>query len=97
MEQIKKWIVENPNVYSIAKYILLVAFVLILIQLTRRFLRKKVIDTGVRYKSQKGIEIIGYIILIILTFSYFTGNIKDFTLAIGIFTAGIHLRFKNLF
>ena len=96
MDQIKKWIIENPTVYSVAKYILLVTFVLILIQLIRRFLRRKVTDTSARYKSQKGIEIIGYIVLVFLSFSYFTGNIKDFTLAIGLFTAGIAFTLQEL-
>tara|TARA_R110002126_G_scaffold26030_1_gene88401 strand:+ start:21 stop:926 length:906 start_codon:yes stop_codon:yes gene_type:complete len=96
MEQINKWIIENPTAFSIIKYVLLVAFVLILIQLTRRFLQQKVTDTGARYKSQKGIEIIGYIVLIFLSFSYFTGNIKDFTLAIGLFTAGIAFTLQEL-
>jgi small-conductance mechanosensitive channel len=65
-------------------------------QLVRRILRKQVTDTAARYKSQKGIEIIGYIILIFLSFSYFTGNIKDFTLAIGLFSAGIAFTLQEL-
>ena len=81
---------------ALLKYILLVTFVLILIQLIRRFLRRKVTDTSARYKSQKGIEIIGYIVLVFLSFSYFTGNIKDFTLAIGLFTAGIAFTLQEL-
>lgn len=96
MEQIKNWIIENPTAYSIVKYILLVAFVLILIQLIRRLLRQKVADTSARYKSQKGIEIIGYIVLVLLSFSYFTGSIKDFTLVIGLFTAGIAFTLQEL-
>jgi len=96
MEQIKRWIVDNPTAYSILKYILLVAFVLVLIQLVRRFLRKQIPDSSARYKSQKGIEIVGYVILIILSFSYFTGNIKDFTLVIGLFTAGIAFTLQEL-
>ncbi|SFZ92309.1 Mechanosensitive ion channel [Flaviramulus basaltis] len=96
MEPIKKWLSENPTLYNVFKYILLVAFVLILIQLIRRFLRKQVTDTSLRYKSQKGIEIIGYIVLILLSLSYFTGSIKDFTLAIGLFTAGIAFTLQEL-
>ncbi|MEW4922649.1 mechanosensitive ion channel domain-containing protein [Algibacter sp. 2305UL17-15] len=95
-EQIKNWIVENPTIFSVVKYILLVAFVLILIQLIRRFLKKQVSDTSVRYRSQKGIEIIGYVILILLSLSYFTGNIKGFTLAIGLFSAGIAFTLQEL-
>ncbi|GAA4810155.1 mechanosensitive ion channel family protein [Litoribaculum gwangyangense] len=96
MEQIKHWISQNPTIYSIIKYALLVAFVFFIMQLVRRILRKQVTDTAARYKSQKGIEIIGYIILIFLSFSYFTGNIKDFTLAIGLFSAGIAFTLQEL-
>ena len=96
IEFIKDWIDKNPTIYSIFKYILLATFVLVLIQLTRRFLRNKVADTDARYKSQKGIEIIGYIVLMFLSFSYFTGNIKDFTLIIGLFTAGIAFTLQEL-
>ncbi|CAH8282375.1 mechanosensitive ion channel-like protein [Mariniflexile fucanivorans] len=96
MEAIKQWTIENPTLYSVFKYVLLVAFVLILIQLLRRFLRKHVTDTDARYKSQKGIEIIGYMVLIVLSFSYFTGSIEDFTLAIGLFSAGIAFTLQEL-
>jgi small-conductance mechanosensitive channel len=97
IEFIKEWSSEHPLASSIIKYLLLVALVVILIQLLRRFLRKKIQDTSARYKSQKGIEIIGYILLIILSFSYFTGNIKDFTLAIGLFSAGVAFTLQELF
>jgi small-conductance mechanosensitive channel len=73
-----------------------VVFILAGIQFFRRFLRKNLPDTGTRYRSQKGIEIIGYVLLIVLTLSYFTGNIKDFTLAIGLFTAGITITLQEL-
>jgi len=69
---------------------------MLIIQFVRRFLRKQVADTSIRYKSQKGIEIIGYIILVLLSLSYFTGNIKDFTLAIGLLSAGIALTLQEL-
>lgn len=96
MEQIKHWIAENPTIYGIIKYVFLVVFVLVIMQLVRRILRKQVTDTAARYKSQKGIEIIGYIILVFLSFSYFTGNIKDFTLVIGLFSAGIAFTLQEL-
>ncbi len=49
-----------------------------------------------RYKSQKGIEIIGYLFIIIITISYFTGSINDFGLAIGLLTAGITITLQEL-
>ncbi len=38
----------------------------------------------------------GYILLFFLTASYFTGDIKDFTLAIGLLTAGITITLQEL-
>ncbi|GAL65783.1 mechanosensitive ion channel family protein [Jejuia pallidilutea] len=94
---IREWVAEHPLISSIFKYLLLVAIVLICIQFFRRLLRKNILDTSARYKSQKGIEIIGYIVLIILSALYFTGNIKDFTVAIGLFSAGVAFTLQELF
>lgn len=97
MEEIRQWLTDYPLVSSIIKYVLLVIFILFLIQILRRIIRHRITDTSARYKSQKGVEIIGYFVLIILSFSYFTGNIKDFTLAIGLFSAGIAITLQELF
>ncbi len=96
MNHINNWILENPTLYSIIKYAMIVVFVLLVIQLLRRFLKKNISNSSARYKSQKGIEFIGYVLLVILSFSYFTGNIKDFTLAIGLFSAGIAFTLQEL-
>ena len=96
MEQIKQWTIDNPTLYSVVKYVLLVVFVFVLIQLVRRLLREQVTDSTARYKSQKAIEIVGYVVLIFLTVSYFTGNIRDFTLAIGLFSAGVAITLQEL-
>ncbi|MCH4553882.1 mechanosensitive ion channel family protein [Aestuariibaculum lutulentum] len=96
MEQIKQWTIDKPTLYSVVKYVLLVVFVFVLIQLVRRLLRKQVTDSTARYKSQKAIEIVGYVVLIFLTVSYFTGNIRDFTLAIGLFSAGVAITLQEL-
>ena len=96
MEVLKQWLTDDSMTLSILKYMAWVVFILVGIQFLRRFLRKNLPDTGTRYRSQKGIELFGYVLLIILTLSYFTGNIKDFTLAIGLFTAGITITLQEL-
>ncbi|WP_316932012.1 mechanosensitive ion channel family protein [Bizionia psychrotolerans] len=53
-------------------------------------------DISIRYKSQKAVEILGYILLIVVTISFFTGSIKDFALAIGLLTAGITITLQEL-
>ncbi|MFD2564381.1 mechanosensitive ion channel domain-containing protein [Aquimarina rubra] len=96
IELIREWLLEYPLAISILKYLLWVLCIVFIIQLIRRFLRKNLPDTSTRYKSQKGVEIIGYILLVILSFSYFTGSIKDFTIIIGLFTAGIAFTLQEL-
>ena len=96
MEQIKNWFSDIFSEYSIVKYVFLIVSILLIIQLFRRFLRKNIENTTVRYKTQKGVEIIGYILLVVLSFSFFTGNIKDFTIVIGLFTAGIAFTLQEL-
>ncbi|RPD98748.1 mechanosensitive ion channel family protein [Aureibaculum marinum] len=97
LEAIKNWIEANPSYYIFFKYVVWVLFVVIMIQLIRRLLRRKILDSDARYKSQKAIEIIGYVFLIVLSIAYFTGSIKDFTLAIGLFSAGIAFALQELF
>ncbi|MBT8223604.1 MAG: mechanosensitive ion channel family protein [Eudoraea sp.] len=96
MDFLKQWIEDQPLVVNLIKYLVWVGFVLGMIQFLRRLLKKNLPSTSTRYKSQKGIEVIGYFILIVLTLSYFTGNIKDFTLAIGLLTAGITITLQEL-
>jgi small-conductance mechanosensitive channel len=96
LEYTREWMTEHPLTISIVKYVVWLIAIILLISFTRRVLRKSLPDATVRYKTQKGIEIFGYILIIFLTISYFTGNIKDFTLAIGLFTAGIAITLQEL-
>ncbi|MBT8291685.1 MAG: mechanosensitive ion channel [Eudoraea sp.] len=96
LEFVKQWLEAHPSFAIFLKYIVLVLLVIVFIQFLRRFIRKNLPNTKVKYKSQKGIEVIGYLILIILTLSYFTGNIKDFTLAIGLLSAGVAITLQEL-
>lgn len=95
-EQISQWMNEHPVSSNIIKYIIWAIFILLTIAFLRRFLRKKLPDTGIRYKSQKAVEFFGYVLLIIVTISFFTGSIKDFALAIGLLTAGITITLQEL-
>lgn len=96
-ELLKEWFNDHPNTTSILKYVLWLIFVVGVIQFFRRFLKQRIPDSSARYKAQKAIEIAGYLFVIVLSISYFTGNIKDFTLAIGLFSAGIAITLQELF
>lgn len=97
INQIQDWIAQNPTLASILKYLVWVFVILIVVQLLRRLIKRKLLDNTARYQSQKGIEIIGYILIIFLSITYFTGNITDFTIAIGLLSAGIAITLQELF
>ncbi|WCO02863.1 mechanosensitive ion channel family protein [Psychroserpens ponticola] len=96
IEQLRDWINTNPFIWSIVKFMMILIVVLFCIQLLRRYLKKKITNTVIRYKAQKGIEILGYALLIILAIIYFSGTIKDFTIVIGLFTAGLAFTLQEL-
>ncbi|MGB3345174.1 MAG: mechanosensitive ion channel family protein [Aequorivita sp.] len=86
---IRELLLDYPMILMIAKFIGVILIVLLLIQLIRVYLKKKISNTALRYKAQKSIEVFGYLLLILLGISYFAGVIKDFPLIIGISTAGL--------
>ena len=96
LEQLKEYLSTNPFIWSLIKFLIILVAVLIGIQLIRRYLKKRIANTAVRYKTQKGFEIFGYILLVVFSITYFSGAIKDFTLIIGLFTAGIAFTLQEL-
>ena len=96
MENLGKWFLGHSNSASITKYVLIIVSIFMLITWIRKLLKKGLPNNSVKYKTQKGIEIIGYLLVIIITVSYFSGSIKDFGLAIGLLTAGITITLQEL-
>lgn len=96
IENLKYWFIDHPTSTNIIKYFIWVIVIVIVIAWMRRLLMKKLPDSSVKYKTQKGIEIIGYTLVILVTVTYFTGSIKDFGLAIGLLTAGITITLQEL-
>lgn len=96
IEYIMEWLDANPTVVSLLKYGAWVVVVLLVIAWLRRYLKRRLPDNRVKYRTQKGIEVLGYLFILILTISYFTGSIKDLGLAIGLLTAGITITLQEL-
>lgn len=96
LNYMREWMQDHTFTTSIIKYLFWVALVILIISLLRKFLKRSLPDSSVRYKSQKGVEILGYAMIVFLTISYFTGTIKDFTLTIGFLTAGITITLQEL-
>lgn len=96
IEELNKWFTEYPIVTSVLKYVVWIVLIFSIIAYVRGVLKRRLPDNSLRYKSQKGIEIIGYFFAVFITVTYFTGNIKDFGLAIGLLTAGITITLQEL-
>ena len=96
MEDLRIWLANHQTATHILKYVAWIVLVLVLVAWVRRTLKKNLPDTTIKYKSQKGVEIIGYFLVILITITYFTGAIKDFGLAIGLLTAGITITLQEL-
>lgn len=96
LEFVWEWLREHPSAAVFLKYLVWLAVIIGIIQYLRRLIRRKVTDSDLRYKSQKVVEVFGYLLLVVITISYFTGNIKDVALAVGLFTAGITITLQEL-
>lgn len=96
IENVSQWMNGHPILSSIIKYLIWAVAILLIIEFLRRLLKKKITNTEVRYKSQKAVEFSGYLLLLIVSVSFFTGNVKDLALAIGLLTAGITITLQEL-
>ncbi len=96
MEFLKHWFTDHPTSTNIIRYLVWIVLIFILVTWLRRLLKTHLVDTPVKYKAQKGIEVLGYFLVILITVTYFTGSIKDFGLAIGLLTAGITITLQEL-
>ena len=96
LNSVKSWILGHPEIMGLFRYAIWVLLILLTVNFLRGVLRKKIPDTFTRYKSQKGIEILGYLLLVLLSVSYFTGNVKDLTLIIGLLSAGLAFTLQEI-
>lgn len=96
MENISNWFEQHPIATNIIQYLSWVLLVYILISWIRSVLKKRLNNNKIKYKSQKGIEVFGYVIILFITVTFFTGGIQDFGLALGLLTAGITITLQEL-
>ncbi|WP_047247418.1 mechanosensitive ion channel family protein [Maribacter thermophilus] len=90
-------LLENPLVLKVAKLVLWILIIIITIGIIRRTLKKRIDNIAIRYKAQKGIEIIGYVLIVVLILMAVTvDSFKDYTIIIGLFTAGITFTLQEL-
>ncbi|AIZ42209.1 mechanosensitive ion channel family protein [Cellulophaga baltica] len=88
---------EHPTFLKIAKLVLWIVVIVASISFLRKVLKKRIADLAIRYKAQKGVEIIGYVLIALLILISFTvKNLEDYTIIIGLFTAGITFTLQEL-
>jgi small-conductance mechanosensitive channel len=88
---------ENPMVTKVTKLIMWILFIIIIIGIVRKTLKKRIDNITVRYKAQKGVEIVGYVLITFLILMAITvDSLKDYTIIIGLFTAGITFTLQEL-
>ena len=96
LQEIQLWFTEQPITTNILIYLVWIVLIFLVIGWIRRALKRNLPYNAAKYKTQKGVEIIGYIIVVLVTITYFTGSIKDLGLAIGLLTAGITITLQEL-
>ncbi len=88
---------ENPMVLKFVKLGLWILFIILIIGFLRKILKKRIEDISIRYKAQKGVEIMGYFLIVLMVFMAITlDDIKDYTIVLGLFTAGITFTLQEL-
>ena len=88
---------NDPLVRKGLRLLVWVVFILISIGILRKLAKKRIENVNFRYKAQKGIEVIGYLLIAILLLVSFTlDSVKDYTIIIGLVTAGLTFTLQEL-
>ena len=87
----------NPVVTKVLKILLWLAVILFAISFLRKLLKRRISDVAIRYKAQKGVEIVGYMLIgLLILISFTVRNLEEYTIIIGLFTAGITFTLQEL-
>ena len=90
-------IFDSPFVVKVTKLILWILFIVFAIGFLRKLLKRRINDVAIRYKAQKGVEVVGYVLIVLMILLSFTvENLEDYTIIIGLFTAGITFTLQEL-
>jgi len=88
---------KDPLAAKVLKLLLWIIFIVFSIGFLRKLLKKRISDVTIRYKAQKGVELVGYFLIFFLILISFTvKSIADYTIIIGLFTAGITFTLQEL-
>lgn len=88
---------DNPVVIKATKVILWILFIVLAMGFLRKLLKRRINDIAIRYKAQKGVEVFGYVLIgLLILISFTVQNLEDYTIIIGLFTAGITFTLQEL-
>jgi len=88
IENFKSW--ESSNlIVELVQFFLWMTFILFISWLIRKSIEGRIKDNSARYRLKKIIRLASYILIILLLIITFTGEIKYFTISIGLISAGI--------
>ncbi len=88
---------DKPIIIKIAKLILWVLCIVFVISFLRKLLKRRINDVAIRYKAQKGVEVFGYVLIgLLILMSFTVKNLEDYTIIIGLFTAGVTFTLQEL-
>lgn len=97
MQQLYDFLEQQPMLVGILRLLFWILIIIVGIRVLRKIVRNRIANVSFRYKTQKGIEVFGYVLIVILLLVFFTaGNIRDYSLIIGLFTAGIAFTLQEL-
>ena len=90
-------LLKDPLVLQGLQLLIWLVIIILGIGFLRRLAKNRIENISIRYKAQKGIEIIGYILIAILLLVTFTlDSVRDYTIIIGLFTAGLTFTLQEL-
>ena len=90
-------LLKDPLIIKIFRTSLWVALIIFVTIVFRKYIKHSIADIAYRYKFQKMIEIIGiFLIAVIILMSFTLDHLKDYTVIIGLFTAGIAFTLQEL-
>jgi len=96
MERITE-LLDHPLLLKTLKFLVWTSVIILAIAFFRRLAKRRIDNSDYRYKTQKFIEIFGYALILLLGVMYITlDNVRDYTIIIGLFTAGITFTLQEL-
>ncbi|MDP3274969.1 MAG: mechanosensitive ion channel [Deltaproteobacteria bacterium] len=82
-------IIKSDVARKIGSFILVVTIVLVLSSVVKKTIKRQIDDNNIRYRAQKGVTFISYVIVLAAIVSEFGGKSSGLTVALGAGSAGV--------